>query len=75
MPYNTWSKNEVPHQNGPKIQNLLSILPNKMGSHIDKQEKVFKVGFKVGGNLLNRFWRPNKPIMNGEKICRKIFHK
>lgn len=32
----------------------------------EKQEKLFQVGFEVGGNLLNRVWLPNKQI-NQEK--------
>lgn len=30
----------------------------------EKQERIFQIGFEVGGNLLNRFWRPNQQIMN-----------
>ena len=28
----------------------------------EKQERLFQVGFEVGGNLLNRVWLPNKQI-------------
>jgi len=31
-------------------------------SHIDKQERIFKIGFEVGGNLLNRMWQPKNSI-------------
>jgi hypothetical protein len=35
---------------------------NKKLSETQKQEYLFKVGFEVGGNLLNKFWRPNRYI-------------
>jgi hypothetical protein len=30
----------------------------------EKKEKLFRVGFEVGGNLLNKMWKPNKDIQN-----------
>ena len=39
---------------------LSSINENK--SDDDKKEKLFRVGFEVGGNLLNKIWKPNGDI-------------
>jgi hypothetical protein len=33
-------------------------------SDYEKQEKLFQVGFEVGGNLINKFWMPSKQIMS-----------
>jgi len=39
-----------------------------------KQEKLFQVGFEVGGNVLNRFWIPNEQIKKDkEKYLNEIF--
>ena len=53
--------------NNETINLALEVISNKKSTHIDRQEKIFKVGFEVGGNLLNRFWRPIKSIMNDVK--------
>ena len=53
--------------NNETINLALEVISNKTSTHIDKQEKIFKVGFEVGGTLLNRFWRPIKSIMNDVK--------
>ena len=46
----------------------LKVILNNKSTETEKQEKVFKVGFEVGGNLLNRFWRPNKSIQKDVEI-------
>jgi hypothetical protein len=46
----------------------LKVISNNKSTEIEKQENIFKVGFEVGGNLLNRFWRPNKSIQKDVEI-------
>ena len=41
-------------------------------SHIDKQERIFQIGFEVGGNLLNRMWQPKNSI---KYDVRRFFEK
>jgi hypothetical protein len=45
------------------VNSALNIISSKNSTQIEKQEKVFQVGFEVGGNLLNRFWCPNEAIL------------
>jgi len=45
------------------VNSASNIISNKNSTQIEKQEKIFQVGFEVGGNLLNRFWRPNEAIL------------
>ena len=39
---------------------LSSISQNK--SDDEKRQKLFRVGFEVGGNILNKIWKPNEDI-------------
>jgi len=54
------------------IDLALEAISNNKSTHIDKQERIFQIGFEVGGNLLNRMWRPKKSIMED---VRKYFEK
>jgi hypothetical protein len=54
------------------VKLALEAISNNKSSNIDKQERIFKIGFEVGGNLLNRMWRPKKSIMDD---VRKFFEK
>ena len=54
--------------NKETVNLALKVISNNKSTEIEKQEKVFKVGFEVGGNLLNRFWRPNKSIQKDVEI-------
>ncbi len=49
------------------INSALEVISNKESTHVDKQEKLFKIGYEVGGNLLNRVWRPNKLVRDDVK--------
>ena len=31
---------------------------------MELQDKLFQIGFEVGGNLLNKYWKPNLKIQN-----------
>lgn len=44
------------------VKEAFKVISNKNSTQQDKQERLFKVGFEVGGNLLNRIWRPNKVV-------------
>jgi len=50
------------------INLALEVISNNKSNLIDKQQKILKVGFEVGGNLLNRFWKPIKSIMIDVKM-------
>ncbi len=44
------------------LDDALHNLNGKTSSEAEKRAACFKVGFEVGGNLLNRIWTPNKLI-------------
>jgi hypothetical protein len=58
--------------NSITINSAFEVISNTKSTHVEKQEKIFKIGFEVGGNLLNRFWRPINSIMNDVK---RLFEK
>ena len=45
------------------ISLALNATSNKNSTQLEKKERLFKVGFEIGGNLLNRIWHPNEAIM------------
>ena len=45
------------------VSSALKAISNKKSSESEKQNTVFRVGFEVGGNLLNKVWTPIPSIM------------
>ena len=44
------------------VKSAVKTLEHANSTEKEKQDKLFQVGFEVGGNLLNRVWRPNKKL-------------
>ena len=44
------------------VNSALKTISNTNSTEKEKQEKLFRVGFEVGGNLLNKVWIPNTNI-------------
>ena len=44
------------------VQLAKKAISNENMSETQKQEYLFKVGFEVGGNVLNKFWKPKSYI-------------
>ena len=44
------------------INTALSAINTQNATEAYKQESLFRVGFEVGGNILNRIWTPNEAI-------------
>ena len=44
------------------LDDAISNLNSKASSEAEKRAACFKVGYEIGGNLLNRIWTPNKLI-------------
>ena len=44
------------------VKSAVKTLAHANSTEKEKQDKLFQVGFEVGGNLLNRVWRPNKKL-------------
>ena len=45
------------------INDALQTVNTKSSTEADKRRTLFKVGYEVGGNLLNKVWTPNKRLM------------
>jgi hypothetical protein len=56
------------------LSNALQTIANNQSTQLEKQERLLSVGYELGGNLLNRVWRPAKVINDDvEKYYEKYF--
>ena len=45
------------------IKTALKCVSNQASTESERKETLFRVGFEVGGNLLNKVWQPNKAML------------
>ena len=59
---NSFYFNKLLYYNLVSKATIESALKNNLSSKAEKQDKLFRVGFEVGGNLLNRIWLPTRQV-------------
>jgi hypothetical protein len=56
------------------LSKALKTISNNHSTQLEKQERLLSIGYELGGNILNRVWRPAKIISDDvEKYYEKYF--